>query len=105
MWGLCAMNRLYALILAPLVALTRLGRNVIILSVCQAIGFSGAPLALLLGGIVGSEIAPSQAWATLPIAASVIGIAVFTIPAALIMKRIGRKRGFILAAMVASVAA
>ncbi|MDO8577587.1 MAG: MFS transporter [Dehalococcoidales bacterium] len=98
-------RRLHALITNALVTVPRLGRNVIILSVCQAIGFSGAPLALLLGGIVGSQMAPSPVWATLPIAASVIGVAITTIPAALLMKRIGRKRGFILAAIGASVAA
>ena len=98
-------KRIKASIISSLVIVPRLGRNVIILSVCQAIGFSGAPLALLLGGIIGSQMAPSPAWATLPIAASVIGAAIFTIPAALLMKRIGRKRAFILAAMGASVAA
>ncbi len=99
------LKRIVASINSSLVTVPRLGRNVIILSVCQAIGFSGAPLALLLGGIIGSQMAPSPTWATLPIAASVIGVAISTIPAALLMKRIGRKRGFILAAIGASVAA
>jgi MFS family permease len=71
----------------------------------MALGFSGLSLVLLAGGIVGSELAPTPALATLPIAVAVVGIAIFTIPAALLMKRIGRKRGFIIAAIVASVGA
>jgi len=81
-----------------------LGRNVILLSVCQALGFSGVALVFLAGGILGAEMAPSPAWATLPVAFGIVGTALFTIPAAIIMKRIGRKRGFILAAIVAAVA-
>ena len=98
-------KNLSAIILSPLSSLVILGRNVVILSICQALGFSGVPLVLLAGGIVGSELAPSPAWATLPIAFVVVGIAVFTIPAALVMNWIGRKRGFIIAAIVAAVAA
>jgi MFS family permease len=71
----------------------------------MALGFSGLSLVLLAGGIVGSELAPIPALATLPIAVAVVGIAIFTIPAALLMKRIGRKRGFIVAAIVAAAGA
>src|SRR4030067_1843789 len=95
-------KNLSAVILNPISALPRLGRNVAILSACQALGFSGVPLVLLAGSIVGSELAPSPAWATLPIASVVVGIALFTIPAALIMNRLGRKRGFLIAAPVAA---
>lgn len=79
--------------------------NVIILSLCYTIGFSGVPMVFLVGGIVGSELAPSPAWATLPVAVLVVGTALSTIPAAFTMKRVGRKRGFILAAAIASIAA
>jgi MFS family permease len=97
-------KKLSAVILNPLSALTPLGRNVLILSICNALGFSGRPLVLLVGGIIGSELAPSPTWATLPIALAVVGNALFTIPAALIMNRVGRKRGFIIAALVAALA-
>ncbi|MBI2287470.1 MAG: MFS transporter [Chloroflexi bacterium] len=98
-------KKVSGVILSPISALIQLGRNVAILSACQALGFSGVPLVLLAGGIVGSELAPSPAWATLPIALVTVGIALFTIPASLLMKLIGRKRGFIIAAVVATVAA
>ena len=93
------------LILVPIYALTRLGRNVGILSACQALGNPGISLVFLAGAIVGSELAPSPALATLPIALAVAGMALFAIPAALLMGRIGRKYGFFIAAIVAAVAA
>lgn len=63
-------------------------RNVIILSISVALGFSGAPLVLFVGGFVGAKLAPSSSLATLPISVMVIGIALFTIPAAFLMKKL-----------------
>ena len=85
--------------------LTSVGRNVFILSACQALGSSGLPLVILAGGIVAADLAPASTWATLPMALAIVGSAFFTIPAALVMKRIGRKRSFIIAAVVATAAA
>lgn len=80
-------------------------RNVAILSLCQAFGFSGLPMVVFVGGIVGTMLAPSPYLATLPVSTMIIGIALFTIPAAFLMKRIGRKYGFALASTAASLAA
>lgn len=80
-------------------------RNVPILSISQALGMSGPPIIVLLGGIIASDLAPSPSWATLPISIMVTGVALSTIPAALLMKRIGRRRGFMAAAIVAGLAA
>jgi MFS family permease len=74
------------------------------LSTGTALGRAGAPLLVLIGGIIGAELAPSPALATLPIAFGVIGVAAFSIPSALLMQRIGRKRGFILGTLMAAVA-
>lgn len=82
----------------------RTWQNVLILAFCQAIGLSGFTLTTLVGGIIGSRLAPSPAWSTLPIASMVVGSAIFTLPAAMAMKRVGRKRGFVAASAVASVA-
>jgi len=79
-------------------------RNTAILSTGTALGRAGAPLLVLIGGIIGAELAPSPALATLPIAFGVIGVAAFSIPSALLMQRIGRKRGFILGTLMAAVA-
>jgi MFS family permease len=56
----------------------------------------------LLGGLIGSEIAPSRALATLPVSLMVVGVAMFSIPASALMKRIGRRNGFRLAAVIAA---
>jgi len=71
----------------------------------MALGLAGAPVIVLLGGILGAEFAPSPAWATLPVAMMVVGVAVCTVPAALSMERIGRRRGFMIASTVAAAAA
>jgi MFS family permease len=60
---------------------------------------------VLLGGILGAELAPHPEWATLPISMGVLGVAATTIPAAMLMQGIGRKRTFILGAALAGVSA
>lgn len=80
-------------------------RNVTILSFAQALGLSGAPIVLLIGGLVGADLAPTPALSTLPIAVMVIGLALATIPASLLMRRIGRRNGFVSGALLAGSAA
>jgi MFS family permease len=80
-------------------------RNIPILSVSQALASCGPAILVLLGGIIGAEIAPRPTLATLPMALMVVGTAIFTIPAAMIMKAIGRRRGFTGAAIMAGLAA
>lgn len=70
----------------------------------MALGTAGAPAMVLLGGIIGSALAPHPSWATLPVAAMVVGVAVFTVPAALLMKKIGRRPGFMVASAVTGLA-
>lgn len=82
-----------------------MNRNIYILSVCQGFGMSGAPMVILLGGIIGAQLAPYPSWATLPIAFMIIGVALFTVPASLIMKKIGRRFGFMGAVGVGALAA
>ena len=82
-----------------------LNRNLKILIAAQALGMSAAPFLTFLGGIIGSRIAPDMRLATLPVALTIIGMAVTSVPAAMIMRRIGRRAGFMLASMVATVAA
>ncbi len=59
-------------------------------------------MVVLLGGIIGAGLAPSVGLATLPLALMIVGTASTTIPAALLMRRFGRKPGFIFAAAYAS---
>lgn len=76
-------------------------RNIFILFVSQALGYSSISFLVLITGILSAMIGPSQKLATLPLAFAVIGTAAATIPAAMLMKRLGRKNGFLLAYLAA----
>ena len=80
-------------------------RNIIILLVCQLISATGAIVMVTLGGIIGAKLTGNPSLATLPVSIMVISVAATTIPAAMLMRRIGRKQGFALASLcsVASV--
>ena len=79
-----------------------INRNLIILFLCQMIFVSGSVLIVTVAGIVGHSLAASPTLATLPVAVTVIGTATATIPASLVMRRIGRRWGFILASGIAA---
>jgi MFS family permease len=78
--------------------MTHSWRTVALLAAALALGASTGPLVVLAGGIVGRQLAPSPVFATLPITTMVLGLAVCTVPAALLMGRIGRRAGFMLGA-------
>ncbi len=79
-------------------------RNLSILVVCQLISTSGSIVVVMLGGIIGSDLATNKAFATLPMSMMVLAVAATTIPATMLMKRIGRRKGCTLASMTAVVA-
>jgi len=74
-------------------------RNILILLVCQLISATGAIVMVTLGGIIGSKLTENPAFATLPISIMVISIAATTIPATILMRKVGRKLGFALASL------
>jgi len=74
-------------------------RNILILLVCQLISATGAIVMVTLGGIIGSKLTENPAFATLPISIMVISIAATTIPATILMRKVGRKLGFSLASL------
>ncbi len=80
-------------------------RNVFTLSLAQALAMSGIPIVVLLGGILGAELAPTPILTTFPVAIMVVGLALFTLPAAFFMRAFGRKIGFTSAAAMAGLAA
>ena len=65
---------------------------------------AGAALVVTIGGIAGTALAPEPALATVPMSLMVVGTATTTVPAALLMRRIGRRWGFVAAAVVAAAA-
>ncbi|MDX1517503.1 MAG: MFS transporter [Woeseiaceae bacterium] len=78
--------------------------NLVILVICQLISATGSIVVVTLGGIIGANLSANPAWATLPISMMVIAVAATTVPATLLMRRIGRSRGFALASLSAIVA-
>jgi MFS family permease len=78
-------------------------RNVFILAACMALGNSANTLQVTLGGLVGHVLVDDKAFATLPVTFVVAGTALATIPASLLMNRIGRKPGFMLGCLLAIV--
>ncbi len=82
----------------------RAKRNAIVLAIAQALYSSGTVALIATAGLVGTQLAPSKGWATLPVSTFVIGTMIATIPAALLMRRFGRKPGFILGAAIGALA-
>ena len=80
-------------------------KNLFILTICQIFSFTAPPITVFISGIVGLKLSPISSVATLPTSLSIVGTAVFSIFAAKIMSKIGRKRGFILSSIYTSIAA
>ena len=79
--------------------------NLGVLGVAQALGLSAMSMMVFIGGLVGRELAPRPALATLPLALVIIGLAANTVPAALLARRLGRRRAFVIGALLATAAA
>ncbi|MBM6595526.1 MFS transporter [Microvirga sp. BT291] len=71
-------------------------RNALILSGAQAFGGASPAIVVSLGGLVGQTLAPAPQYATLPVSLINLGLALGTIPAAMVMRRAGRRTGYIL---------
>lgn len=78
--------------------------NVALLAICQALFNITAITVMTLSGLVGQELAPDPALATLPVSAMMLGTLVSTLPASLFMQRIGRRAGFMIGAGFGGVA-
>jgi len=83
--------------------LSRDHKNVGVLALCQALFMTGQSQMFILAGLAGADLAENKALATLPITVIIVATALTTIPASLLMKRIGRKPGFMLGATFAIV--
>ena len=70
-------------------------RTLIVLLAAQCFGQTAAPILVLLGGLIGAQIAPSANLMTMPLAFMIIGTAATTAPASMFMARVGRKIGFL----------
>jgi len=81
-----------------------LSRNLILLVCTQLISATGSIVFVTLGGLIGTSLSSNPAWATLPLTMIVLASALTTMPAALLMKKIGRRAGFSLSSCSAAVA-
>lgn len=71
-------------------------RYVHILMLMQAVGAAAPPIIISLGGLVGAQLATNKAMATLPVSLYNIGLAVFMLPVALLINRLGRQQTYVL---------
>ena len=69
-------------------------RNILLLASCQALTLCANSTAFVVGGLAGLALATDKALATLPVTATIVGGALFTLPMSLLMKRLGRRAGF-----------
>ncbi|MCP4875724.1 MAG: MFS transporter [Gammaproteobacteria bacterium] len=77
-----------------------MNRNVLHLAIAQAIMLSVNSLMVTSASIIGSHLATNKALATLPLAIQFVGVMLTSIPASILMGKIGRKRGFLLASII-----
>jgi MFS family permease len=80
-------------------------RNVAVLATCQALLFTNNATLIALNGLVGFALAADKRLATLPVTGWVVGGALTTFFASLLMKRIGRRAGFTFGTLVGMVGA
>jgi len=72
----------------------KLPRNIWLLFLVQPLAMSASPVIVFIGGILSTQLAPDPSLATLPITLMIIGLACSTIPAAMLAKKLGRKKAF-----------
>jgi predicted MFS family arabinose efflux permease len=75
-------------------------RNLHLLVAAQSLGGASAPIIISLGGLVGQMLATDPALSTVPVSLYNLGVALSTIPAAIIMRRLGRRTAYLLGALL-----
>jgi MFS family permease len=73
---------------------------VLVLTLAQMLAASGLTVVVILGGIVGAQLASEPSWATVPLSLSIVAMALTTVPASLLMRRVGRRAGLIAGALI-----
>lgn len=83
----------------------KMKRNVALLALCQAVFNTSTGVVLSVSALVGLALATNKSLATLPQALQWEATAALSIPLAFIMRRFGRKAGFIFGALMGSMGA
>lgn len=79
-------------------------RNLMLLVCAQLISATGSFVMVTLGGLIGAALSRNLAWSTLPLSMVVLASAFTTVPAAMLMRKIGRRYGFALSSTSAVLA-
>jgi MFS family permease len=80
-------------------------KNVALLSACQALLMTNNSILIATNGLAGYALATDKSLATVPVTAYIVGAALTTVPLSLLMRRLGRRAGFILGALFGIVGA
>jgi MFS family permease len=75
-------------------------RNALVLACAQALGGASPAIVVSLGGLVGQALAENKELATLPVSLINLGLATGTIPAAMLMRRVGRRAAYVFAGLI-----
>jgi MFS family permease len=78
-------------------------RNLIVLVSCQLISATATISLVTLGGIIGASLTSNKALVTLPLSLMVVAVAASAIPASMLMRRVGRRAGFMFASTCAAI--
>jgi len=70
-----------------------------VIVLCQALAMTGVTMVIVVSALAGEMLAADKALATLPISLMFLGVMAMTIPASLLMKRVGRRAGFSIGAV------
>jgi len=79
---------------SPIKDLTNTKRDVLLLSICQALFMTSTASIIVSSALIGHMLADDKSLATVPLASQFLGMMLSTIPVSLLMKVIGRKNGF-----------
>jgi MFS family permease len=81
-------------------------RNALILAIAAAVSGAIPTVLFSLGGLAGMYLlGPDKSLATLPLSAFTVGVALGAFPAAMLMRAVGRRLGFLAGAIIAVLAA
>ena len=80
--------------------MTAMKRNVFLLAFSQAVLMTGTSLMITTSALVGMQLAPSAALATVPLGVQFLAMMFSTFPASFLMKRVGRRLGFMFSAVL-----
>ena len=85
--------------------MSKLPVNVWLLTLILSLAMSASAMMVIVGGILGSQLAPAAQFSTLPVALMILGVASGVVPVTRFMGNLGRKPIFIGVALLSSVSA